>query len=183
MVYLVGGAPRAGKSTIAERFMQEAGVPYQSIDYIKMGLARGAPILDIDPNRDDFVTAKQLQPILEGMIRTYVENGDSYLLEGGYFLPEYIAALREELGEEIKAVFVGYADIDTMQKARTMRMYCGRHRDWVSDDDSEMIKNVESLKAFSEAIRDGCREYGLAYFESSDHMRTIDAVVQYLLGH
>ena len=180
MVYLVGGTPRSGKTTIAVRFMLTAGVPYQSIDYIKMGLARGAPILGIDPNRGDLITAKQLRPILDGMIRTYVENEDDYLLEGAYLLPKYVASLHKELGEEVAAVFVGYADIDTMEKVQTMRRFCGRHRDWVSDDDNEMIAHVESLKAFSETIRDDCRRHGLMYFESSDHMATIEAVVRYL---
>ena len=74
MLYLVGGSPRAGKPTIARRFVSKTGIPCFGLDYLKMGLARGLPEYGVDPNKDDLVTAKQLWPIVRGMAMTYVQR-------------------------------------------------------------------------------------------------------------
>jgi adenylate kinase family enzyme len=50
MLYLLGGSPRAGKSTMAKKFLSETGVPYFGLDYLKMGIARGKPEYGVDPN-------------------------------------------------------------------------------------------------------------------------------------
>ncbi len=39
MPYLVGGASRAGKSTLARRLLMERSIPYFSIDILMMGVA------------------------------------------------------------------------------------------------------------------------------------------------
>ena len=96
MLYLVGGSPRAGKSTIARKFLSQTGVPYFGLDYLKMGLARGLPEYGVDPNNDDRITAQKLWPVVKGMAMTYVENKEDCLLEGVYLLPEYAAELHRK---------------------------------------------------------------------------------------
>ena len=67
MLYLVGGSPRAGKSTIARKFLSQTGVPYFGLDYLKMGLARGLPEYGVDLNNDDRITAQKLWPVVKGI--------------------------------------------------------------------------------------------------------------------
>jgi hypothetical protein len=82
MLYVVGGAPRAGKTPIDGKFTRDTGIPFFSIDYLKMGLSRGIPEYGVIPNKDDLITAGQLWPVLQGMGRTYLENNGDNLLEG-----------------------------------------------------------------------------------------------------
>lgn len=183
MLYLVGGAPRAGKSTLAREFLAATGVPHFGIDYLKMGIARGLPEYGVDPNNDDLITARQLWPVVRGMAMTYVENEEDCLLEGAYLLPEYVAELQETLNGQIRACFVGFAEVDTMLKVRQMRDHAAQtgHGDWTSDEDDEAMEHVEFLKEFSSYVRDACSEHGLRYFETStDHWKSIRAAVQYL---
>jgi predicted kinase len=70
MLYLVGGCSRSGKSLLAERMRAKHGIPWFSLDALKMGLFHGAPTLGIDPNADDLLTADQLSPIVRGATST-----------------------------------------------------------------------------------------------------------------
>ena len=181
MLHLLGGAPRAGKTTISHKFTRQTRIPSLGLDYLKMGLARGLPHLGIDPLEGDRITAGKLWPVVRGMAHTYVENREDILLEGACILPEYAAELCRDLPGQIHSCFVGYADIDTAAKVEQLRRYAGDNGDWSSDDDDEAIENVEFLKSFSQEIRLECERYGLRYFESSpDHWSTIDAVLRYL---
>lgn len=67
MLYLLGGSPRAGKSTTARQFLCETGIPYFGLDYLKMGIARGLPEYGVDPNGGDLIIAKQLWPVVKGL--------------------------------------------------------------------------------------------------------------------
>lgn len=182
-LFLIGGSPRAGKSTAARRFTSETGIPCFELDYLKMGIARGMPEYGLDPDNDDLVIARQLWPVVKGMAMTYVENSQDCLLEGAYLLPEYANELRQMYGDKIRACFVGYAEIDVWQKVGQLRDYGGLTGDWdwSSEDDNEAIRKVELLKLFSVYVKAECEKYDLTFFEnSSDHWAAIEEIVQFL---
>jgi len=185
MLYLLGGSPRVGKTTISKQFLLETGIPYFGLDYLKMGIARGWPECGVDPNGGDLVIAEQLWPVVKGMVLTLFERDEDYLLEGTYLLPKYVAELQQAVGDHQCACFVGDAEIDTLEKVRHIRDYgkMNGEMDWSSDDDEEAIRHVEFLKAFSVYIKAECEKYGFMYFESSsNHAKTIANVVQFLRG-
>ena len=74
MLYLVGGASRSGKSTIARRLLQQHGIPYFSIDILMMGFANGAPELDFDPDASEIARGEALWPILRAMCVNVLER-------------------------------------------------------------------------------------------------------------
>ena len=162
MVFLLGGAPRAGKTTAGHLFAERTGISCFSVDYLKMGLVRGMPDYGIDVY-DDPGTAVKLWPILRGMIRTYVEEEESILLEGYYLLPEYAAEVHGDLGEHIRSCFIGFCEVPTMEKVRELRAHAPG--DWSSDDDAQATAWVEHLKSVSREIRASCAELGLKYCE------------------
>lgn len=185
MLYLLGGSPRAGKTMMSKQFLKQTGVPYLGLDFLKMGISRGLPEYGVDPNGGDLVIAKQIWPVVKGMVVTLFEEGEDYMLEGTYLLPEYVVELQEMMGDVIRSCFVGYAEMDTWEKVGYIRAHAIRsgNKDWSSEDDTEAYERAEFLKQFSVYIRDECEKYGLKYFESeSDHQKTITNVVQFLSG-
>ena len=50
MLLFIGGAARTGKGMLVRRLLVERRMPYLSLDVLKMGLARGVPEYDIDPD-------------------------------------------------------------------------------------------------------------------------------------
>lgn len=182
MIYLIGGVPRSGKSTIANALLRARGIPYLGIDYIKMAFARSMPDLGIDPEGDDSHIAKQLWPFVEAMINTMIENGQQYTLEGVYILPEHIESLMEIHADSIRACFVGFERIEVDRKVREIKAHRGEGDDWLQNaNDVELISFVNRAKILSSSMRNKCEALGFQYFENSnDYHKTIDEVVDYL---
>ena len=183
MLYLLGGSPRAGKSTIGRKFTSETGIPYFGLDYLKMGIARGWPESGVDPNGGDLKIAKKIWPVVKGMAMTLVEEGEDCLLEGTYLLPEYVVELQQMYKDKIRACFIGYTEIDTWEKVRQIREYGmpSGALSWVKGEGDR--ENVEFLKRFSVYIKDECNKYSLTYFENaSDHWGTVAEVARFLKG-
>lgn len=108
MLYLVGGASRAGKSTLARRLLLEKQVPYFPIDALMMGFANGWPQFGLDPDTSNFVRGEKLWPILRAMAVNIIEEAathPSYLLEGDELLPGHVAELSHEYEGQIRACF------------------------------------------------------------------------------
>ena len=57
VLYIIGGAARAGKSIISRKFMLDTGIPCFSLDILMMGLANGLPEYGINPIDPDFLNA------------------------------------------------------------------------------------------------------------------------------
>lgn len=48
MLYLIGGAPRAGKSMLAQRMLEQQKVAYFPTDLLTMGLTKAMPHLGLE---------------------------------------------------------------------------------------------------------------------------------------
>ena len=70
MVILIGGASHVGKTLLAQRMLERYGVPYLSIDHLKMGLIRSGNT-DLTPDDDDALT-EYLWPIVREMVKTAI---------------------------------------------------------------------------------------------------------------
>lgn len=180
MIYVLGGTARSGKTTTARLFTEHTGISRFSADVLKMGLVRGAPEFGVDVY-DDAGTAVKLWPILRGMMRTCFEEQEDVLFEGYYLLPDYVAELRQDLGDQLRACFLGFCDVDTETKIAELRQHSPGG--WTSDDDDEAVRMAEKLKDDSRRIRDDCARLGFRYFDNNtDHFGTLDSVVKYLSG-
>lgn len=87
MILLLAGATHSGKTAFAQKLMRQHGISHLSIDHIKMGLIRSGQT-QLTPMDDDKLT-DYLWPILREMIKTAVENGQSFILEGCYIPPDW----------------------------------------------------------------------------------------------
>ena len=154
MLYLIGGASRAGKSAIAKAILTAAGVPYLSVDYIKMAFAKAMPDVGIDPNSNDLLhTARQLWPFVEAMADTMIENDQDYTLEATYILPEYVDSMLRTHGNLVRACFVGFERIETSRKIQQIKAYRGQGDDWLySADDDALAAFVEYAKDLSSTL-------------------------------
>ncbi|MCK4488721.1 MAG: hypothetical protein KAU23_00585, partial [Anaerolineales bacterium] len=66
MLYIIGGAPRVGKTIIAQEFLERANVPFLSLDLLKMSLVKGMPQAGIDPMDTSAEVAEQMWPVVRG---------------------------------------------------------------------------------------------------------------------
>ncbi|MHB0875813.1 MAG: hypothetical protein ACYC5O_07190 [Anaerolineae bacterium] len=168
MLYLLGGASRAGKSYLARKLLKEHGVPYFSIDTLMMGLANGAPEFGLDPNDSGEVRGEKLWPILRAMVVNLleeVETHPAYLMEGDELLPGYVAEFLRAYPGQVKACFIGYTDVDAAAKLADIRRTDTTWMDWAGDE-AALASVVEAVE-FSRYVARECAVYGIPYFDCS----------------
>ncbi|HRJ45557.1 MAG: hypothetical protein KJZ86_08590 [Caldilineaceae bacterium] len=183
MLYLIGGAARAGKSTVARRFLAETGVPFFCLDYLMMGVASGLPESGVDPDDgDELRVAERLWPMVNPMATAMLENGETYLLEGVQMLPQYAGELSERWPGQVRSCFLGYAEIELQVKLGQLREFEGGTNDWMSDfDDEQMCQSIEYFKTLSAFVRDECARYNLLYIETAaDFPASVERAVAHL---
>ena len=108
MVILITGASHVGKTLLAQRMLERYGVPYLSIDHLKMGLIRSGNT-DLTPDDDDALT-EYLWPIVREMVKTAIENGQNLVVEGCYVPPHWRRDFEEEYLRAIEFVCLAMSD-------------------------------------------------------------------------
>jgi hypothetical protein len=109
---VVGGASRAGKTLLARRLSAERGLPFVSLDSLMMGLARGAPTLGIDPSAPTDEIAGRMWPVVGAFCQNVIDSGMEYAVEGHAVLPGDVLRLALANPRQVKACFLGFADVD-----------------------------------------------------------------------
>jgi hypothetical protein len=111
VLYLVGGAPRVGKSALAQRLLEADGIPWLPTDVIRTTLRRVLPELDaVDQDPVDAARlAEVMYPHIEQAAEVCAEEAERFLIEGFDLSPSHPARLQAALaGITIRACFLGH---------------------------------------------------------------------------
>jgi hypothetical protein len=112
VLYLVGGPPRVGKSSLARRLVVAESIPWLPTDVLRTVLRRVLPELDaIDHDPVDAARlAEFMYPHIEQAAEVCAEEAEQFLIEGFELSPSYPARLHTDLdGVEVRACFLGHA--------------------------------------------------------------------------
>jgi hypothetical protein len=183
MIRIIGGAARTGKSLLSRRLLLETQQPYLSLDVLKMGLVNGLPEYGVDPEASSQEVAEKLWPIVRAMCVNMIETGVYYIVEGE-ILPHHADELAQRYPGEIRACFLGYAEVAPEHKLREIREFGGHPNDWIADYPDEYVLDfVRDSIEFSRYLRDECAKRNLPYFDTSfDFLETLDQAAEYLRG-
>jgi 2-phosphoglycerate kinase len=181
LLYIIGGAARAGKTIIAQEFLERSQVPFLSLDLLKMSLVKGMPEAGIDPQESSRRLAIRLWPVVRGLASTILENARDYLIEGDMILPSQVREISADFPGQIRSCFVGFGDESVSKKLFVIRKHTGPE-DWLIDlGEEEALQAVAELIQFSNELREQAREHGVAYFDSSADFDTFkEEVIKYL---
>ena len=183
MLYLVSGTSRSGKTLIAKKLLADKQIPYLSLDWLMMGFNDGIPEYGIHhllwPNE----IAEKMGPFLLGMIDSMLVDGMDYVIEGEAMLPQLIADLIEKHPDKVKAVFVGYTEINVKDKVALVKKHSDGENDWLTNESDEYIRDhIENMIAYSKMIKNECEKHGLSYFDTSDDfLGAIEAATDFLV--
>lgn len=184
MLYLLGGASRAGKTIIAHRLLNEKRVPYLCLDYFVSALTFGAPELGVHHDQPNLQRSEGVWKTLRPMLNNIVEVEPRYLVEGDTLLPKYVRELSGAYSGQVRACFVGYTQSSAEQKREAIRAFGGGVNDWLADQPDDYVLELvgESIE-FSVYLQDECAKVGIPFFDTShDFMAAIDAAFQWLLA-
>jgi hypothetical protein len=183
MLLFIGGAARTGKGILARRLVCEAQLPYLSVDVLKMGLTRGVPEYEIDPDAGAIAVAERLWPLVREMSHNIIADEVNYLMEGE-ILPKNVDALAAANPSRVAACFLGYRTITPAQKLREIRTFAGHPNDWPQTySDDALLPVIHREIAFSAYLYAESVTHGFPYFDlSRDFALTIDQVVAHVKG-
>jgi len=168
MLYMIGGAPRSGKTTLARRMLAEHGVPYFSIDTLIASLASAQPELGMRVSDPALKRMEIVWPTIRKVASDVMQSGDDLLLEGDVLLPKHLIEFGHSTNTGIKACFIGYADVDPVKKLRAIREHAAGGIDWTEElDDARLFNLIGELRTFSEYLRRECCHYKIPYFDGS----------------
>jgi hypothetical protein len=112
-LYLIGGPPRTGKTTLAKRILRERGIPWASTDAVRDTVSPVVPGL-VEAGRLGEPPEPEADLLVPFIVRfaldmAYVAGG-AYVVEGIGFLPRDVHRF-ERHGDDVRAVFVGFSDV------------------------------------------------------------------------
>jgi hypothetical protein len=140
MIYLIGGAARAGKTLITQRLWREGCIPYFCIDYFMSAIDQGAPELGIQAESHNLVRAPALWPRIEYLFRNIIEVETDYIIEGDALWPRGAAQMIQDYGpQRVSSVFLGYCHISPERKLQEIRTHGGGVNDWIQKHDDAYI--------------------------------------------
>lgn len=182
MFYFIGGAPRVGKSIIANWLMRELSIPWLSTDVLR------TVIHDVTPAEQQmgkfpykgFTSADQLsemelaqmvewqvteanslQVCIDSLTRHQIGVRDNQILEGVHILPQRVHALMNDPAckDQIRAVFVVAENEKSQLEA--MRKNAS-HFDWLSGASDATYESVAAfVVAYGSWIRKECEKYDI----------------------
>ena len=168
MLYIIGGAPRSGKTILAERMLAEHELPYFSIDTLIASLANAQPELGLRVSDPPIKRMEVIWPTLRKLASDVSQNEAKFLLEGDVLLPMHVMEFGNGCDTGIMASFIGYAEVDPAKKLGEIRRYAAGRADWTDEvDDVHLLKLISEFRTFSEYLRSECRHYKIPYFDGS----------------
>jgi len=190
MIYLIGGAPRTGKSTIAKQFAEFIDGRFVSTDELESPSQEPSVFFSDDATKNILTPKERLESVIneasqiindiDGIISTAISNNEVIVIEGVHLFPKYVAGLIKKFGEKnLKAIFIGSSDIELMLQGMNQNT---SPNNWPEDFSGEEKRQIALFtKEFSDYIRAESKKYNLHYKErSSNFQKDTNEVIEEL---
>ncbi len=179
MIYVVGGAPRAGKSILGQRISTKLNVGWVSTDLLQellrvkndQGVKRewNAAPKAIRTNAEWFF------PYLERFVWGVSSLAEHYVIEGVDFLPAQVVQLAPQY--HIRSVFLGCSDM-TLER---LDQFPGRSRGYGRLPEPMRRQIAQDVPLWSEFIRQECERFDYPYVDMvgdfSERLHEAEAVL------
>jgi hypothetical protein len=145
MIYLVGGAPRTGKSVLGQKVAAHLNIGWVATDVLRSMLkAEGDGSWDATPGAIT-QSAEWFFPHLQRFVCGMSSLADDYLIEGVHFLPSHAAALAKDFA--LRSVFLGCSTL-TLER---FDKFPGRSRGYAAlplEFRQQIVRDVPTWSAF-----------------------------------
>jgi hypothetical protein len=162
VLYLLGGAPRCGKSLLARAINRERGLAVVSTDLLRGVLAPLLPALQAAMDGGDVAGEADLFfPHLRQTALVLDLQVPDALIEGVGFLPRHIVALRESLPFGIRACLLGRSSATT----EALFGHSTDHRIYERLSGEARDQLAERIVAWSATIERECATFALPFVD------------------
>jgi hypothetical protein len=163
MIYLIGGAPRAGKSILCQQVSAKLKSGWISTDLL-FELLRGKGEDGVKTEWNAAVqaitaTAEWFFPYLDRFVWGASSMAENYIIEGVDFLPAQVAKLSSQY--QICSVFLGRSQMNL----ETLDQFPGRSRGYSGLPKEMRRQIVRDVPLWSEFIRQEAEQFSYPYFD------------------
>lgn len=185
-LYLIGGSPRCGKTTIFNAFIKQRPMIAIPTDAIRAGVRYLNKNGRINFSEDEVENNLPWEMVI-GLIQRYDHKNIPLIVEGVVITPERVKNLKLK-NLNLRAVFVGFTEESHIEG---VIKHGNVEKDWVYDaivknggDDSEVRKMFKSLMEKNRLTKGKAEEYEYKFFspENLPFDEYCNEVVQALLG-
>lgn len=192
MIYLIGGAPRVGKSIVSKSIARNKGIEPISTDDMQNHFSGTIPEerrrelfplpgFSGDPSENTLTPDERvkLQDIEAESLKTEVENAidaaindhRDLVIEGVHLSPRIVRELIDKYGnDEIIASFVGSMDVERIMSGMGKNT---NPNDWLKDANEVVRRQVaEFVAAFSKYVEEEAQKNGFLYLERTDEFES-----------
>jgi len=206
MIYLIGGPPKCGKTTLAKKLAREYGVSWISADTLQNIAWAYTPKethTALFPHRylrgesnDIFYSEYSTQQIVEDyivqgesthdairmMAETYLTDKDDFIVEGYQVTPEVVDSIFKKFGtEHMRAVFLVKREeqkfVQDVHKSTTPN-------DWIlrkTKDEATYGRIAKMIVEYSYYFEREAKKYGLHVFNMDENFNEqLDAIAKHL---
>lgn len=192
MIYLIGGAPRVGKSILAKKLALLTKSTCISTDKICEHRAANFPLPGFsgDPSENilkpkervnlQLVSARSLEPDIDRLIANAIHTQKSLIIEGIHILPDHAETLMKKYGsKKICSVFIGSNNINRVIEGIKNNT---NPDNWLKKSNARVIRQVaEFAVAFSSYIKQDAKRHSCLYRERTDDFEADGEFVEKLL--
>jgi 2-phosphoglycerate kinase len=205
-IYLIGGPPKCGKTTLAKTLSQKRGISWISSDTLE-NLAWAYTSEEMRPllfphkylrgdSNDEFYTHHSAEAIVQGyieqsaaaydaismMVETYLTDEDDFIVEGYQVTPEIVGRIIDKFGDElVRVVFLIKRDekgmLQDFHKSSTPN-------DWIlrkTKDESTFVKIAHMIAIYSKRISEDAKKRHLPICEmDADFKKAIASAMEAL---
>jgi len=166
MIYLIGGAPRVGKTILCQQFAATLKIGWISTDLLMELLrAKNEEGIKTEWNATpEAITANAewFFPYLERFVWGVSSMAESYVIEGVDFLPAQVAELSKKY--QIRSLFLGCSEI-TLKR---FDQFPGRSPGYAFLPEETRRQIVHDVPLWSEFIRQEAERFDYPYIDMSD---------------
>jgi hypothetical protein len=164
MIYLIGGPPRCGKSTLSKSIMATRHIPIVSTDLVRGVLAPLLPELHSAMNGDSPQHEAYLfLPHFVQMGLVLQKQLSDVVIEGVGYFPKDVAQLRVSLGEHVPCCFIGNT------KASPELLFSGQteHTEYTDLTEEQQQSLSRKVTGWSLELRRECEQYDIPFVDVS----------------
>lgn len=206
MIYLIGGAPKCGKTTLAKKLAVQFQIPWISADTLQNIVWAYTPEEKLSAlfphsflrgeDNDELYSEHSPEEIVKNyvsqgettydaismMAETYLTDEDDFIVEGYQVTPEIVDRIFKKFGKEhVKGVFLVKYDeqkfVQDIHKSTTPN-------DWIlrkTKDEATFSKIAKMIAEYSRYFEREAKKYQLQIFNMDDGFtEQLDAIEKYL---
>lgn len=164
MIYLIGGAPRTGKSILGQQLSAGLRIGWISTDLLQEVLrVRNEEKAEWNATPEAIAaTADWFFPYLERFVWGVSSMAESYVIEGVNFLPAQVRQLSTQY--QIRTVFLGC----TKMTLERFDQFPGRSIGYTFLPEEMRRQIVQDVPLWSALIRQQAKQFGYPYVDMSD---------------